>query len=86
MSGSLYEMNSTGYLIRGQGYITSLDDIMKSLSAPINPHTDLHSLSDIAEVQMSPDLHDWGSLMRSAKEKGLRHCCGQVRGKREGRD
>ena len=27
VGGSLYEMNSTGYLIRGQGYITSLDDI-----------------------------------------------------------
>jgi Cu(I)/Ag(I) efflux system membrane protein CusA/SilA len=54
VGGSLYEMNATGYLIRGLGYITSLDDIRQIQvgtykSFPI-------TLNDIADVQMSPDL------------------------------
>ena len=54
VGGSLYEMNSTGYLIRGQGYITSLDDIKE---IPIGTYKSIPiTLSDIAEVQMSPDL------------------------------
>lgn len=53
VGGSLYEMNSTGYLIRGQGYITSLDDIKE---IPIGTYKSIPiTLSDIAEVQMSPD-------------------------------
>lgn len=54
VGGSLFEMNATGYLIRGLGYITSLDDIKE---IPIGTYRSIPiKLSDIAEVQMSPDL------------------------------
>ena len=54
VGGSLYEMNATGYLIRGLGYITSLDDIKE---IPIGTYKSIPiRLSDISEVQMSPDL------------------------------
>lgn len=54
VGGSLFEMNSMGYLIRGLGYITSLDDIKnivvdESKSIPI-------LLKDVADVQMSSDI------------------------------
>lgn len=54
VGGSLYEMNSTGYLIRGQGYITSLEDI-RDIS--IGTYKSIPVLlSDVADVQMSSDL------------------------------
>lgn len=54
VGGSLYEMNSTGYLIRGQGYITGLEDI-RDIS--IGTYKSIPVLlSDVAEVQMSSDL------------------------------
>lgn len=54
VGGSLYEMNATGYLIRGLGYITSLDDIKE---IPIGTYKSIPiKISDIAEVQMSSDL------------------------------
>lgn len=54
VGGGIYEMNSTGYMIRGLGYIKSIDDIRNiSLgnykSIPIK-------ISDVATVQMSSDL------------------------------
>lgn len=54
VGGSIYEMNSTGYMIRGLGYIKSIEDIQNiSLgtykSIPIK-------VSDVATVQMSSDL------------------------------
>lgn len=54
VGGSLFEMNSMGYLIRGLGYITSIEDIKnivvdESKSIPI-------VLSDVADVQMSSDI------------------------------
>lgn len=54
VGGSLYEMNSTGYLIRGQGYITGLEDI-KDISIGNYKSIPIF-LSDVANVQMSPDL------------------------------
>ncbi|WP_276347986.1 efflux RND transporter permease subunit [Daejeonella sp. JGW-45] len=54
VGGSLYEMNSTGYLIRGQGYITGLEDI-RDIS--IGTYKSIPVLlSDVADVQMSADL------------------------------
>lgn len=54
VGGSLYEMNATGYLIRGLGYITDLDDIRQ---IPIGTYKSIPvTLNDIADVQMSPDL------------------------------
>lgn len=54
VGGSLYEMNSTGYLIRGLGYINSLDDIKE---IPVGTYKSIPiKLNDIAEVQMSSDL------------------------------
>ena len=54
VGGSLYEMNATGYLIRGQGYIRSMEDIREIAvgtyqSIPVK-------LRDIAAVQMTSDL------------------------------
>ena len=54
VGGSLYEMNSAGYMIRGLGYIKNLEDIRDIAvgsykSIPIK-------LKDIADVQMSGDL------------------------------
>lgn len=54
VGGSLYEMNGTGYLIRGLGYITSLDDVKE---IPIGTYKSIPIvLSDIATVQMSSEL------------------------------
>lgn len=54
VGGSLYEMNATGYLIRGLGYITNLEDI-KEISIGTYKSIPI-KVSDIAEVQMSTDL------------------------------
>jgi Cu(I)/Ag(I) efflux system membrane protein CusA/SilA len=54
VGGSLYEMNATGYLVRGLGYITSLEDIKE---VPIGTYKSIPvKLSDIADIQMSSDL------------------------------
>lgn len=54
VGGSIYEMNATGYMIRGLGYVQNIDDIRKIAvgtykSIPIK-------ISDVAAVQMSSDL------------------------------
>ncbi|WP_242929598.1 efflux RND transporter permease subunit, partial [Pontibacter vulgaris] len=54
VGGSLYEMNSTSYLVRGLGYIASLEDI-KEISIGTYKSIPIR-LSDIANVQMSTDL------------------------------
>ncbi|MFD1185308.1 efflux RND transporter permease subunit [Pontibacter rugosus] len=54
VGGSLYEMNSTSYLVRGLGYIASLEDI-KEISIGTYKSIPIR-LSDIADVQMSTDL------------------------------
>lgn len=54
VGGSLYEMNSAGYMIRGLGYIKSMDDI-KNISVGTYKSIPI-KLSDIATVQMSSNL------------------------------
>ncbi|PTX13122.1 CzcA family heavy metal efflux pump [Pontibacter mucosus] len=54
VGGSLFEMNATSYLVRGLGYISSLEDIQEISigtykSIPVR-------LNDVADVQMSTDL------------------------------
>jgi len=54
VGGSVYEMNETGYLIRGLGYITNLEDIK---NIPVGTYKSIPiKLNDISEVQMSSDL------------------------------
>lgn len=54
VGGSTYEMNSTGYMIRGLGYIKSIDDI-KNISLGTYKSIPV-KISDVATVQMSSDL------------------------------
>ncbi len=54
VGGSVFEMNSTSYMIRGLGYITSIDDI-KSISLGTYKSIPV-KISDVATVQMSSDL------------------------------
>ena len=54
VGGGTYEMNSTGYMIRGLGYIKSIDDI-KNISLGSYKSIPV-KVSDVATVQMSSDL------------------------------
>lgn len=54
VGGSIYEMNSTGYMIRGLGYIKNIDDI-KNISLGTYKSIPV-KVSDVATVQMSSDL------------------------------
>ncbi len=54
VGGSVFEMNSTSYMIRGLGYITSIDDI-KNISLGTYKSIPI-KISDVATVQMSSDL------------------------------
>ncbi len=54
VGGGIYEMNSTGYMIRGLGYIKSIDDI-KNISLGTYKSIPV-KISDVATVQMSSDL------------------------------
>lgn len=54
VGGSVYEMNSTGYMIRGLGYIESIEDI-KDISLGTYKSIPI-KISDVATVQMSSDL------------------------------
>ncbi len=54
VGGSTFEMNSTSYMIRGLGYITSIDDI-KNISLGTYKSIPI-KISDVATVQMSSDL------------------------------
>ncbi|ARS37985.1 efflux RND transporter permease subunit [Pontibacter actiniarum] len=54
VGGSLYEMNATSYLVRGLGYIASLEDI-KEISIGTYKSIPIR-LSDVADVQMGTDL------------------------------
>jgi CzcA family heavy metal efflux pump len=54
VGGSIYEMNATGYLIRGLGYINNIDDIR---NIPVGTYKAIPiTLNDISDVQMSSDL------------------------------
>lgn len=54
VGGSTYEMNSTGYMVRGLGYIKNIDDI-KNISLGTYKSIPV-KISDVATVQMSSDL------------------------------
>lgn len=54
VGGSLFEMNSMGYLIRGLGYITSIEDI-KNIVVGTNKSIPI-LLSDVADVQMGSEI------------------------------
>jgi CzcA family heavy metal efflux pump len=54
VGGSLYEFNSTGYMIRGLGYIQDINDI-KDISVGTYKNIPI-KIKDIATVQMSSDL------------------------------
>ncbi len=54
VGGSTYEMNSTGYMVRGLGYINNIDDI-KNISLGTYKSIPV-KISDVATVQMSSDL------------------------------
>lgn len=54
VGGSIFEMNGSGYLIKGLGYIKSLDDIKE---IPVGTYKSIPvKISDVAAVQMSSDL------------------------------
>ncbi len=54
VGGSLYEMNSMGYMIKGLGYITSIEDV-KDIVVGMNKSIPI-VLGDIADVQMGSDI------------------------------
>lgn len=54
VGGSLFEMNSMGYLIRGLGYITSIEDV-KNIVVDENKSIPI-LLKDVADVQMGSDI------------------------------
>lgn len=54
VGGSLYEMNSIGYMIQGLGYIKDIEDI-KDISVGMYNSIPI-KLKDIADVQMSSDI------------------------------
>lgn len=54
VGGSLFEMNDMGYMVRGLGYIKTLDDI-KNISVGTYKSIPI-KLRDVANVQMSSDL------------------------------
>lgn len=54
VGGSLFEMNSMGYLIQGHGYVTNIEDI-KNIGIATNNSIPV-KLKDIANVQMGSDL------------------------------
>ena len=54
VGGSSFEINGTGLLVEGLGYMKSIDDI-KNISVGVNNSIPIH-ISDVADVQMAPDL------------------------------
>jgi Cu(I)/Ag(I) efflux system membrane protein CusA/SilA len=54
VGGSLFEMNSMGYMIRGLGYITSIEDV-KDIVVGMNKSIPI-LLGDVADVQMGSDI------------------------------
>lgn len=54
VGGSIYEMNSTGYMIRGLGYIKDIEDLQ---NIPVGTFESIPiKLSDVATVQMGGEL------------------------------
>jgi Cu(I)/Ag(I) efflux system membrane protein CusA/SilA len=54
VGGSIFEMNSMGYMIRGLGYIEDIQDI-EEISVGSNKSIPIR-LKDVADVQMSSDI------------------------------
>ncbi len=54
VGGSIYEVNSGGYMVRGMGYIKDIEDIRKISVGTYN--TIPISIKDISSVQLSSDL------------------------------
>ncbi|MBI4947005.1 MAG: efflux RND transporter permease subunit [Bacteroidetes bacterium] len=54
VGGSLYEMNSMGYMIQGLGYIKDIEDV-KNISVGMYNSIPI-KLKDVADVQMGSDL------------------------------
>lgn len=54
VGGSMYEMNSMGYMIQGLGYINNINDI-KNISVGMNNSIPI-KLKDVADVQMGGDI------------------------------
>lgn len=54
VGGSLFEMNSMGYMIRGLGYIASIEDL-KDIVVGMNKSIPI-LLSDVSDVQMGSDI------------------------------
>lgn len=54
VGGSLYEMNSMGYMIQGLGYIKDIEDV-KNISVGMHNFIPI-KLKDVADVQMGSDL------------------------------
>lgn len=54
VGGSVYEVNSSGYMVRGMGYIKGIEDI-RNISVGMYQSIPV-SIKDIASVQMSSDL------------------------------
>lgn len=54
VGGSLYEMNSMGYMIQGHGYIGNIEDI-KNISVGMSNSIPI-KLKDVAQIQMGSDL------------------------------
>lgn len=54
VGGSLYEFNSTGYMIRGLGYVQDIEDI-RQISVGTYKNIPV-KIKDVATVQMSSDL------------------------------
>ncbi len=55
MGGRLIEMAETEYMVRGQGYIKSIDDLKEIPLKTDNMGTPIR-LADVANIQMGPDL------------------------------
>lgn len=54
VGGSIYEVNSGGYMIRGMGYIEDMEDIR---NIPVGTYRSIPvSIKDVASVQVSSDL------------------------------
>lgn len=54
VGGSIYEVNSTGYMVRGMGYIKNIEDIR---NIPVGTYRSVPvSIKDVASVQVSSDL------------------------------
>src|SRR5256714_9978374 len=55
VEGRLLEFSGREYMVRGRGYLTSLDDI-ESVSLGADPHGTPVRIRDVAQVRLGPDI------------------------------